>query len=269
MNMTTTSARIFMTLVGFLSVSTFALEAETISGVTVEDFSTGQGVMNLQTLGTTDWVQFGVSGSSTAFELTNEKSGGSVGALDTVGAVSESNDSIAGQTQDTSNLNVSYSNGTNPTLSSATVDSQPAGNWSIQVGYDGSGNTAITDAALSLTIDFNQALSSGDIYLGANSYQETGELFASLSNGNSTTTTETNTGSNLYDVFDVHVIDITAGSSLTLKWEAPETTNGYDNISLSGIALDLTSAPEPSTYALIGFGVATLVIVARFRRLTL
>lgn len=233
------------------------------------------GVLDLSASGTTDWVHFAVNGTSTAFNLTNEKSGGPVGGLDTVGAVSESGaytgggTFFAGRTQNTSNMNVSYDNGASPLSSTSTVSGSPAGKWSVQTGYGGG---AFTNAGLSFTIDFNQAISSGHIYLAANNYVDgstpeipTLALNASLGSGASSTVDVTDSGvNNLYDIFDIAVGNIAEGDSLTLSFTMFNGA-GNDNVSFSGVALDLTAAPEPSTYALLGGGMVCLIALGRFR----
>jgi len=98
-------------------------------------------------------------------------------------------------------------------------------------------------------------------------------LTAALSNGNTTTT---NAGTALAneqdDIFTVNLSNVTAGSSLTLSWDLvagdPNVYGGaYDDLGLSGVALNLTPAvPEPSTYAMLLVGFATLIGAPYLRR---
>jgi hypothetical protein len=247
--------------------SPLSLSAQIIS-TTVASTTTGE-TFDLESNGPTDWVQFGVSGSSTGFNLSNEKSGGSVGGLDTIGAVNQGNDPYAGSTETTQQIEVSYTNGTNP----ATATTSSVGNVGILTGFAG-GNPSPDGTTLSFTINFNQAISSGTVELGGDTFGvDTAALSAALSNGN---TTITNTGTAFAneqdDIFTVNLSNITAGSSLTLSWDLvagdPNVYGGaYDDLGLSGVALNLTPAmtPEPSTYAMLLVGFASLIGGLRFR----
>jgi hypothetical protein len=210
-------------------------------------------------------AHFGVNGTSTGFGLTNEKSGGS--ALVSVGAVSEIGVAPGpGRTQNTSDLYVSYANGTSPASSTSPVSGANAGMWNVQTGYGG----AATNAGLSFTINFNQAISSGDIYVGVNDYNDSGltptlTFTAALSGGNTETAAGTNGLPNSYDVYDIKVSNIDPGSTLTLSY-VMSVGQAADNVSLSGVAFDLVEAPEPSTYALLGLGLVALFAMTRIRR---
>jgi hypothetical protein len=223
--------------------------------------------------GTTDWVQFGVSGSSSGFSLTNEKGGGSVSGYDTVGAVSLSDDTYTNAGVQTSSPQyVSYTNGTSPASSATTIGGTAAGEYSIQTKYSINNSEPATGATLSFTIDFNNALSSGNIYVIGNSYAVPEALFtAALSNGNTVTATEGYGSSNQNDIFDIGLSNITAGSSLNISW-AVESMSGsgnpaYGNVSLNGVALALV--PEPSTYAMLLGGLALLGFFVRRRTVLL
>jgi len=269
------NAFFFAILVSTLGLgATGSLSAQVISttvvatGVSQNNPSTE--TFDLEGNGPTDWVQFGVgSGGTQGFNLVNEKSGGSVGSLDTIGAVSQTNNTFAGQTENTQHIYVSYTNGTDPTTSDAGV-----GAIGIQTGFQ-DGQPSPDGTTLSFTIDFNQAISNGTVSLVGDTYTVgTATLTAALSNGNTTTTiTGTPTGSPFNEEDDVFTIDlnnITAGSSLSLSWDLTTGVAGdaYSDLGLDGVALNLTPAaiPEPSTYAMMFGGLAALIGVQRLRR---
>jgi hypothetical protein len=234
--------------------------------------------VDLQGSGPTDWVQFGVNGTSSGFGLTNELSGGSVGGLDTVGALTESNDAAdptgAGGIQNTENIFVSYDNGTSPTASTSLISGTPAGQISSLTGFTGvNGSEDETNGTtLSFTINFNQAISSGTITLAGDTYGVTAAtLTAALSNGNTTATDTAPTTDEQNEIFTIDLSNITAGSSLTLSQElvtgsASVSGGGYDDLAFNGVALNLTAAPEPSTWAMMMLGAAGLIVLVRRKR---
>jgi hypothetical protein len=251
--------------------ATARLSAQIIS-TTVATSPNGETV-DLQSSGPTDWIQFGVSGTTAGFGLSNELSGGSVGGLDTVGALTESNDAAdptgAGGTQNTENIFVSYTNGTSPTASTSLISGTPAGQISSLTGFAGvNGSEAETNGTtLSFTIDFNQAISSGTITLAGDTFGVTAATFtATLSNGNTTTTDTAPTTDEQNEIFTIDLSNITAGSSLTLSQElvtgsASVAGGGFDDLAFNGVALNLTAAPEPSTWIMLALGGIVLLIV--------
>jgi hypothetical protein len=280
-----------MAAVALVFGTSASLSAQIITSAFVSSTTSAQNV-DLTGVGTTDWVQFGVNDGTAAFGLANEKSGGS--SLDTVGAVSLSGspDSLSGRTEDTQNTSVSYTNGTSPASSATSVTDAdyspsvtgPAGTFAIQTGFNSSASNPHNPeigSTLSFTIDFNQAISSGTVTVAGNSFAATDAKFtAILSNGNTkildpgvasgASTIDANDQS---DIFTLNLSNITAGShldlSFTLAGGSGFAGDLYDNVSLSGVALQLTEAPEPSTYAMMLAGVAVLFGFLRFRRQTL
>jgi hypothetical protein len=237
---------------------------------------TGGETLDLQSAGPTDWVQFGVSGTAEGFSLANEQSGGSVGGLDTVGPVSVSDDTYGGRTEITQTIDTSYSNGTSPASSSADVEGTSAGGWVIQSNYGGfTGDTPALPAdgaTLSFTIDFNKAISGGTIVVGGNTFAVDAATFTAALNGGNTKTASAGYGpAEQNDIFTIDLGHVDAGSTLTLSWEmvtgdVGSPLNGagaYDNVSLSGVALDLTAVPEPSIWMMVALAGIVLLIARR------
>lgn len=230
-------------LAGFLCQP--AIDAATITITQVSEVISSTLDADLTALGADDWVIWDGWTGFTADEYDSKSGGSGIGALTYSGGNADVEESTAGMQFD-------YTDGTNFAGTQTDIN-EGTGRRISDVGGS-------PDGALSLSITLPNAETEIDLFLSSTQRTLSTTLFAEIGSDTASTSFGFSNYNNHYWHYRIDVSGANPSDVITIDWEGD---GGDFNSRLIMNAATVTAIPEPSTFALVGLAIGSILLFRR------